>query len=169
MKSNCIAIFDQTYGSLRLTERCYTDFATLIERIGIAARAETDPNEHLAATIMYEELKKFESSLEDNDYGGSKVSLSGDDSVIQIFAPGSRVSLRQQGAYFTEIEIVGAALIPPEDTFMYQVKFEGQRPGAPVTRWVNPEFVEPTSASDEWSYARWDRYSQSYIADEEEI
>ena len=37
IRGGCIAVFDETYGSLRLTEQLYLEFEHVLERLFIAA------------------------------------------------------------------------------------------------------------------------------------
>ena len=166
---DAVVVFDQTYGSLRLTERVFTELEHLLDRLAIGADSETgDERERRAA--MVEHLRAFATTL-----GDSQATPADQDplpavagGMIQVFAPGSRVGLREQGVLFTDVRIVTAAMMPmPPDNaerLMYQVECPPRYPGsAPTRRWIGADYLEATAEEGEWEYALWDTRTQSYV------
>ena len=43
LRSGCVVVFDETYGSLRLTERLYLEFDRIFDRLAVSAKAESGP------------------------------------------------------------------------------------------------------------------------------
>src|SRR5690606_37769023 len=52
---DCIAIFDQTYGSLRLTERLFLEFGTLLNRLRSGMEAEGLPEDQIASAEAFKD------------------------------------------------------------------------------------------------------------------
>ena len=78
----------------------------------------------------------------------------------QVFKPGSRVCLRQQGQVAVDVEIVQPTIM--DGRLMYQVKLL-QKPGqSPARRWVSGSSVEPSGDADAWEYAWWSRLTETY-------
>ncbi len=87
----------------------------------------------------------------------------GDGEFLQVYAPGSRVGLRDKGVLFTEVEVV-APTIMPDGSLMYQVKCAPKHAGsAPAKRWVSPDFLEPSAECGEWSYVRWNPETEEFV------
>ena len=164
-QSDCIAIYDQTYGSLRLTERTYTDFTHLLERLSVAAESEKGSERKYYRGIV-ERLKAFEKSLQ-KQMEVEQVTVSGREGecggLMNVFTPGSRVGLREKGVLFSDIEIITPTIMP-DGKLWYQVKCPPRHSGlTPTKRWVNPEFIETTAVDGEWNLAMWDPDTQEYV------
>jgi len=165
--SDCIAIFDQTYGSLRLTERAYVDFAHLLHRLEVAAESESGTGGTYYKRIV-ERLMTFERSLKDEEFFEPPPMRGIEEGgLIQVFAPGSRVGVREKGVLFSDAVII-APTIFPDGKLWYQVKCPPKHAASPpVKKWVNPEYIEPTAAEGDWEYALWDPKTQEYVQEEE--
>ena len=162
VRGGCIAVFDETYGSLRLTERLYLEFAHVLERLSAAAAVEeedADDNFKSLVARVREELSMFsdpgevEMGVEDVPTG-----------YEQVFTPESRVCYRQRGQLSVDVEIIQPTLGIPgaEGQLMYQVKFPARPGQRPALRWVAASAVEPSGNGDAWDYAWWNRETGSY-------
>jgi len=166
---DAVVVFDQTYGSLRLTERVFTELAHLLDRLAIGADSETgDERERRAA--MVEHLRAFTATLEEAQTtpGDQDPLPTVDGGIIQVFAPGSLVGLREQGVLFTDVRIITAAMMPmpPDDAerLMYQVQCPPRYAGSPPSRrWIAADYLEATAEEGEWEYALWDTRLQRYV------
>jgi hypothetical protein len=68
----------------------------------------------------------------------------------------------------TDVELIMPAVLP-DGSFMYQAKFYPKhQTQSPVTRWVNPDRLEPLGDDSEWSYAMWDPNSQEFVENKDE-
>ena len=167
-RTDCVAIFDQTYGSLRLTERLYLEFPAILERMLSGARIEA--GEKTTNWVKFlENLIEFETDLKEES-GLSTFVDEGtpeDGALRRVYAPGSKVGLRQKGMLLTDVELIMPVLLP-DGKFMYQAKFYTNRHmQSPVTRWVNPDMLETLGDDSEWSYAMWDPNTQQVVEIEE--
>ena len=157
LRGTCVAVYDEVYGSLRLTERLYLEFARSLERLAAAVSADSDDNEGLPDFVarIREEIKEFGGrDVEDQTTGAHPKGYE------YVFAPGSRVCFQQAGQMAADVKIVQPALIYGE--LMYQVE-EPQRPGqGPVTKYVRASYIEPSADADSWNYSWWNRESQEY-------
>ena len=160
-QTGCSVLFDQTYGSLRLTERVYLDFPRLLERLAASAAADGNPaGGRLAATVerIQGTWKKWRKPAPPTSVETKRAEAAG---YIQVFAPGSTVCLKEQGGIGTDVEILHPTMM--DGTLMYQVKTGGGPGGlAPLKRWVNARFLEPSAGDDGWAYAWWDPATQAY-------
>ncbi len=153
-RGGCIAVFDETYGSLRLTEKLYLEFNHILERLLVAAKADggVDEFEHVKDAVLNFSPK--------NPYM-VETGIQHPRGYDQVFAKGSRVCYRSQGSIGTDVEIIQAGIINEE--LMYQVKAPPPRPGeSPITLWIRATAVEPSGDADAWEYAFWNRESQTY-------
>lgn len=160
--SDCIAIFDQTYGSLRLTERLYLQFGVLLDRLRSGMEAEELPAEQIAAADAFKgwftELAPACAVLETPN-GGLDFSR-----YIEVFKPSSKVCMREKGQLGSEVEVIGITLM--DSKLMYQVKSAPRYPTQPpVKQWVPADHVEPSAAGGDWEYGLWDTEAQEYVVE----
>lgn len=154
-RGGCIVLFDETYGSLRLTERLYTDFEHIIDRLA-AADGDSDEFKSVVQRVHAEYSQFSLTDLPVVDFSG--VPPSG---YEQVFTPGSRVCFRQAGSIARDVEIVQPT-IWTDGKLMYQVD-ASVKPGQPPMRnWVPASAVEPSAEADAWEYAWWNRQTQTY-------
>ncbi len=154
-RGSCIAIFDNTYGSLRFTERLYLEFDAILKQMEIAAESE--------ASQGLKDLQDIVSQIQD-EYSSFKpatafASLANEapEGYEQIFAPGSRVIFRRAGQIASDVEIIQATIM--NNNLMYQVT----APGEPsMRRWVPAGDCEPSAEADAWDYAWWSRKTETY-------
>ena len=158
-RRGCIAIFDQTYGSLRLTEKLYVQFEHVLERLAAAMKVDStsDSNEfNSVVTMVQDEFRRFSSSSHvtaefDTEYSHG---------YMQIFAAGSLVFHRKSGSVGNDVEIIEPTII--DGKLMYRVKVP-QRPGQPELRtFVPASAVEPSADADAWEYALWNSATETY-------
>jgi DEAD/DEAH box helicase domain-containing protein len=163
-RSDCLVIFDQTYGSLRLTERVYLNFIHLLNRM-CAAVGSLEAGEQELYRALADQLREFAAGLpevEEAVVAGGKLADLGTSGPLQVFAPGSVVGLREKGALFTDVCIIEPTIMADGGLY-YRVKCRPVRPGVPpVKRWVNAECLEPSADVGEWSYSLWDAETQEY-------
>ena len=123
IRGGCVAVFDETYGSLRLTERLYLEFEHVLERLFIAAASETDDNDFnlLCVAGILNELSTFteEDILPDIDTASDTPT-----GYERVFTVGSRVCHQQTGQMTVDVEIIQPTLM--EGQFMYQVKISAK-------------------------------------------
>ena len=158
LRSDCIVIYDETYGSLRLTERLYLHFDEILSRLRVALKNDIGDS-ILDGTVIddiYDALKGF---VKETPIDQSVISNSGE--LMNVFSEGSRVCYRQVGQIAVEVEVVQPAII--EDKLMYQISTP-QKPGQrPSIRWVADNFIEPSADAGAWNYVLWDPISQQYV------
>lgn len=156
LRGSCVVVFDQTYGSLRITERLYVEFAHILDRLSVAAKA--DPEQEIFELIIArirEEFSNFSacSSTEDR---GEELSEGYD----QVFTRGSRVCMREQGQMAVDVEIIQPTMM--EGRLMYQVKIPPKPRQLQARRWVSPSVLEPSGDASSWDYASWNRQTEEY-------
>lgn len=156
-RGGCIAIFDETYGSLRLTERLYLDFDHLIERLSTALQLENEDDDIVSKVhLIREEVSGFSSAIP-SILKGNDVHHRG---YEMVFTQGSRVCYREQGSIATDVEIIQPTIM--NGVLMYQVKAITPPGQSTVLRWVPASGVEPSADADAWEYAWWNRETQTY-------
>ena len=161
----CVAVFDQTYGSLRLTERLYLNFGHILDRMSAASAVEptNDPGDlaPLVARIR-EETASFETSRTLVDSSGPTP-----EGYEQVFTRGSGVCWRQKGQIAVDVEILQPTLMSGE--LMYQVAAMPKPGSSPVRHWIPASLLEPSGTGD-WNYAWWNRATETYedLPDSEE-
>lgn len=160
LRSDCIVVFDQVYGSLRLTERLYFHFDLLLNRLERAAAIEAESgdedflNEILKVRDIFDSFTTTtsESLLEDAGMTGKH---------IRVFAPESRVSYRENGMMGSEVEIIRPTVM--NGKLMYQIKCPSRISTSVSTKqWVTAEYIEPTAGDGEWDQAWWNSESEEY-------
>ena len=168
IRGGCVVVFDEIYGSLRLTERLYVEFEHVLKRMSAATEVESDENS-LNPSIIYRILEEFSTFIAPGlsyDMGGEGDAPTG---YEQVFAEGSKVCYRPpRQMSVVDVEIIQPTLM--EGKLMYQVRVP-PRPGhPPVLRWIAESALEPSAEADVWDYAWWNRETQTYEdpPDEEE-
>ncbi len=154
----CIAIFDNTYGSLRFTERLFLEFGHILDRLNVAAEAEEkqgmDGFPDIVGRIREEyftfSLGTALSTLDNEAREGHE----------QLFTRGSRVCFQQAGKIGSEVEVMGATIINGE--IMYQVRADSAPGRTPMLHWVPASACEPSAETDAWEYGWWNRATETY-------
>ena len=155
----CVAVFDETYGSLRLTERLYTGFDHMMDRMIAGVRSDISGDAKGEGDVsnvvprVQEEVSSFAGSVLPSILADVPTGYD------QVFAVGSVVCCRESGTMAEDVEIIQPTIL--RDELMYQVKFQPKKHQAPVKRWVPAHQIEPSANTDAWSYAWWNRETQS--------
>ncbi|MCY4454790.1 MAG: DEAD/DEAH box helicase [Chloroflexi bacterium] len=156
-RGRCIAIFDQTYGSLRLTERLYREFDHIIDRL---AQAGSGSEELARVTTRIQEER---SGLVPTTGGTTPLDEEASErpsGFFQLFDEGSVVFFRQKGSSGIDVEIIEPTI--RDDQLMYRVKVP-ERPGQlAMRRYVPESAVEPSADADAWGYRWWDSRTETY-------
>ena len=163
-RGNCVVVYDQTYGSLRLTEKLFLRFDHLLDRLSVAADSEEGTGREHFVEIVTRLRDAYTTFMvaETSATGALEQTLS--TGFLQVFTPGSRVCLRERGLIATDVEIIQPSMI--DGRLMYQVKCPPRYPNnatiAPVRCWVRADLVEPSANSDEWDYGWWNVATEMY-------
>ena len=153
-RGGCVAIFDRTYGSLRLTEKLYHGFDHILERM---VSAESDKDLKSVIEKVLSAVRKFQSSTAPAMLEAFSDPPRG---YEQVFTPGSIVSHRKRGLMSVSVEIIQPTMM--DGTLRYQVT-TSVRPGEPPMRqWIPASAVEPSADADAWEYAWWNRETETY-------
>ena len=160
-RGGCIVLFDETYGSLRLTERLYTEFGHILERLA-AADGDSDDFKAVVEKVQAE-YAQFSST------DPLAVALDGEppSGYEQVFTPGSRVCFHQKGSLARDVVIVQPT-IWNDGELMYQVEASVKEGAPPLRHWVPDASLEPSAVADDWEYAWWNRQTQTYEEPEDD-
>ena len=155
-----IAIFDNTYGSLRFTEKLYLEFKHILERLRIAAEAEAEASQEMQELpSIVDQIQEEYSSF----VPGTALSALTDEvreGYEQVFAKGSRVCFTQAGKIAVEVEVIEATIM--DGDLKYRVVAESSPGSPPLRRWVPASACEPTADAAAWDYAWWNRETENY-------
>ena len=154
VRTGCVAIFDETYGSLRLTERIFCEFGHLMDRLVAGAHADEDEElAALSANVKSELLEFAADPLQQQLASAPK-------GYEQVFKPGSTVCYRKEGARAVDVVIIQPTI--DDGQLRYQVKIQ-QRPWQnPVKHWISASSIEPSANTADWSYGWWNRETEEY-------
>ena len=157
-RGSCIAIYDETYGSLRLTEKLYLDFEHVMGRLCAAVESGSlDADEQLGEVVL--ELQRAISTFSatsSTPRAGTEVPLGYD----QVFTEGSLVYFRESGQMGTDVQIIQPTMM--NGNLMYQVELPARPGNKGGKRWVDASAVQPSAMSDAWEYAWWNRETEMY-------
>lgn len=154
-RSGCIAIYDETYGSLRLTEKLYSNFGHIIQpRMANAIAKEFSP---IVAEI-HDAFSDFASHsplvnrTEDQARTG----------YVQALKPKSQALFGEPGGgVMQEVEILQLTILP-DGRLMYQVE-ASTRPGQPpLRRWIPFDSTVPSPDSDAYEIGWWNQETQEF-------
>ena len=158
LQSGCIAIYDETYGSLRLTERLYLDFGHVLARLSAAVKSDSadDKNDiEAVVTRIRDELSTFSDAR-----AVPEADTDVPTGYEQVFTAGSLVCYRQAGQMAIDVKVVQPTIMDGE--LRYQVEVP-PRPGqGAVKRWILASAIEPSGIADAWEYAYWNREIEMY-------
>ena len=161
IRGGCVVVFDETYGSLRLTEQLYLNFEHVLERMFVAAATEVESDDNsvnpLDVNWILEECLAFSVPELSTVIGIEENAPTG---YERVFAAGSRVCYRlPRQATVMDVTIIQPALIGGQ--LMYQVEIVSSQ-GTPVRHWIAASSVEPSAEADAWEYAWWNCETQGY-------
>ncbi len=152
-RGGCIAVFDETYGSLRFTERLYLAFDRILNRLAKAVQGQNDLVSIVAQVRQkvddFIPASAFAVDIEDPPMG-----------YEQVFKPGSRVCYRQTGAIAEDVEIIRATIMG--GVLIYQVKAYTPPWEPPRRRWIPASNVEPSAESDAWEIGWWNVATEEF-------
>ena len=155
----CVAVFDQTYGSLRFTEQLYMEFESILDQVLNAVLVDAEPetdNLKVAVERIRDEGTNFVSM---NPFNIQSENIPS--GYEQVFSQGSFVCYRESGALATDVEIIQPTIM--NGILMYQVKASSPRPWEPPLRnWVPASSVELSANADAWEYSWWNRETETY-------
>lgn len=153
---HCVAIFDQTYGSLRFTERLYLEFETILAQVLRAVKVDSEDTSELVSLVerVSNVVVGFEptsplSVRAENIPGGYE----------QVFAEGSLVCYRESGTISEDVTVIEPTI--RDGVLMYRVEVRKAR-GPALRRWIPAESVEPSADADSWEYQWWNRETETY-------
>ena len=158
LRGDCIAIYDETYGSLRLTERLFLHFEDVLDRLHTAV--EDDADDAALTPSAVDAIGKRWSGFAATNTTGQIV----DDppaGLMHVFKEGSRVCFQQAGQMAVEVEVIQPTIM--NDTLMYQIITPPKLGQRPSKRWVAAKYIEPSAEADSWSYALWDSTVEQYV------
>ena len=151
----CVVVFDEIYGSLRLTERLYREFEHILDRMVAATQADEDTNLEGLLHQVKDEVGSFTGDTLQQELENAPTGYE------QVFAQGSIVCYRQAGAMFVDVEVIQPTIME-EGQLYYQIKVQRQTHHNPMIRWVSASAVEPSANADDWERAWWNRATQQY-------
>ena len=153
VRGRCVCVYDEVYGSLRLTERLFTDFGLILRRLQKAVAVEVgdvDIEETVGrvtgAAAAFEEVKPFGTD-------GAREIVGRE----YVFTPGSVVCYRERGQLAVDVKVRQPTVM--DRHLMYQVEVPGERR---TKRWVPASAVEPSADAGAWGRALWNRETEEY-------
>lgn len=152
-KGRCVCVYDEVYGSLRLTERLFTDFGSILERMHLAVSVEQNGSvlQGLVGRVA-EEVAGFERpSLHEET---EKEEMTGS---VYVFTPGSKVCLRQSAQVAVDVTVIQPTIM--EGNLVYQVEVPGDQKSK---RWVRASLLEGSADAGSWNQALWNRATEEY-------
>ena len=158
VQGGCVVVFDEIYGSLRLTERLYLEFEHVLERIFAAAESDNNGLDPLVVERILEEFSTFTAPGLSGDMGIDEDAPTG---YELVFTVSSRVCYRPPNQMTTvDVEIIQPTIM--DGNLMYQVKVL-PRPGQPtVRRWISASALRSSAEADAWNLAWWNRETEEY-------
>ena len=152
IRGRCVCVYDEVYGSLRLTERLYRGFEHIMNRLAKAVAVE--PNDIGIRTIVGKierEIAAFK-AREIIQQDGTAASTGSE----YVFTPRSIVCYRESSQLAIDVTIVQPTMM--NGRLMYQVEVPGQKK---TKRWVTASALEP-SAQGVWSKSLWNCETEEY-------
>ena len=164
LRGDCVAVYDETYGSLRLTERLYIHFDEILGRLQTAIQdgsgeEEIDPTVVETVTSTVAGFAEAEPVL--------PVSENAPADLMHVFVEGSRVCYHQAGQMAVEVEVVQPTIM--DNGLVYQITVTRKPGQLPTKRWVPASYIEPSADAGAWSYGLWDPVSEQYVDEPAEV
>ena len=158
LQGGCIAIYDETHGSLRLTEKLYLNFQHVLSRLSAAvASGSVDSDNALEAVVtkVRDEVSSFVDVGTIHESGSEP-----SQGYEQVFTRGSRVCFMNAGQMATDVTVIQPTIM--DGDLRYQVEVSERPDHSPVKRWVAATAVQPSAISEDWEYAWWNRETETY-------
>ena len=160
LRGDCIVLFDQTYGSLRLTERAFVHFDHLLTRLETAVQSEGGYEANKLKNVI-RRARKIYAAFGETDPFELANGADAPTGYIHAFTPGSRVCYREKGKIGTEVAVIQLTMM--DGDLRYQIEAPPKYSGsAPAKRWIGADFLEPSAESDQWEYAWWNVETETY-------
>ena len=157
-RNGCIVIYDETHGSLRLTESLFVDFGIVLQRLLFSSNSQGDAD---VPSEMVKRIAAAYASFRPQTPFAEESPGQRPRGFEQAYTPRSVVLYREKGFMGIEVEIIRPTIMNGE--LMYQVKAPTPRPGEePVRRWIPATALEPGADSDNWNLAWWNRETEEY-------
>ena len=126
--SDTVVLFDATHGSLRLTERAYTEFEHLLQRLDRSVEM-TAPDEHLLSSDMIQHLREWFNRLDQRTAADIEALETSDEAVpegwLQVYEAGSVVAYRDTKDVLRDITITGCQLMQMDDRLRLFYTYQG--------------------------------------------
>ncbi len=160
-------MYDEIYGSLRLTEKLYLEFRHVLDRLQASADFEEDANLKTAVARVRDEVSTFDGGKEGDvavAFLDDPRSTSLSQDYVQVFAAGSVVCWRQKGQMTVDVKIIEPIIVPGifDGELLYRIESRLER------ELVRASLLERSADADAWSYAWWNRRTQMYEEPPEE-
>ena len=156
-RRGCVAIYDQTYGSLRFTEQLYNGFEGILNRLLDAVTHDPVSGSGDLADVVTRVQDHIADYVSTSPFDIQPGNVPG--GYEQVFAPGSRVCYREAGAISEDVTILEPVIF--DDILRYRVEAQ-QSHGRPVRRFIPASSVEPSADADAWEYTWWNRETETY-------
>ena len=152
-----IVIFDEIYGSLRLTERLYLNFRHVLDGLSVAIESSSNSPDFMELTSLVAQIREEYSAFSVGAVSETPY-LPVPEGYEQVFTAGSQVCAREKGQVAEVVEIIQPTLM--EGRLMYQVTTPSLSGKPPMRRWIPASEIEPSGG--DWTYAWWNRLTEKY-------
>ena len=166
----CIVVYDEIYGSLRLTEKLYLEFPHVLDRLHAAADFEKDENLKTTVAWVRDEVSKFDGGEEGDGaaaFPDDPQSPNSPQRYVQVFTVRYVVCWRQKGQMAVDVKIIEPIVDPEmfDGELLYRI--EVPRESVLARQLVRASLIEPSA--DAWSYAWWNLQTQMYEEPTEDV
>lgn len=171
VRGKCIVVYDEIYGSLRLTEKLYLEFRRVLDRLQASADFEEDANLKNAVAWVRDEVSRFNGGEEGDGAAAfldDPQSTSPSQDYVQVFTAGSVVCWRQKGQMAVDVKIIEPIVDPEmfDGELLYRIEVSKQ--SGLARQLVRSSLIERSADADAWSYAWWNQRTQMYEEPPEE-
>ena len=157
-RSGLVAVFDETYGSLRFTESLYLNFDRILDRLMKAAETDS-PQDSINLSEIIEKVRETTSEFTLSSPISADIA-NAPTGYEPVFTPDSVVCYRESGSISEDVEIIQPTIMKGD--LMYQVKTITPPGQSAVIRWIDASLLEPSADADAYDYAWWNRETQTY-------
>ena len=162
-----ICVFDQTYGSLRLTERLFLHFSVMLERLTVSANSFVGEERLKRLTYVTKLKQVFSTFVQDPNASEADAEMAGHSGMLLVFKPGSVVCLREKGSIGTAVQVITPTMMSGQ--LMYQVQQSRKNLlHAPGKRWVSASALEASADASEWEQGWWDAATEEFVEEVED-
>jgi DEAD/DEAH box helicase domain-containing protein len=150
--TDAVVVYDQVYGSLRLTEPVFVEFTQLLDKLQRAA--ELAPEDSAVSPQTLSLLSTWYEALKDAD-ADLPGQISTEAGEILVFAPGSFVAVRGVQGVLRDIEIIEPIIMlqGEQEALFYKYKANRGQGLVPASE------IEPLG--QDWSYVIWNPATNS--------